>query len=53
MFKSVKCQNYESFNQCQCSPVYGCARMGYYANLNKEYGTFYLNTSKQSPFCLS
>ena len=52
-FTSVPCASYDSLNQCKCSPVYGCSKMGYSSIFNKEYGTFYLNTAKTEPFCIS
>jgi hypothetical protein len=39
--------NVENFEKgkCSCSAQYGCSSMGYYANLNKEEGDFFLDTN--------
>ena len=53
-FTSVPCDSYENFQKgkCKCSSTFGCASMGYKANLTTQEGTFYLDTNgKEGSLC--
>ncbi|CAF0802103.1 unnamed protein product [Brachionus calyciflorus] len=54
-FHSVPCDDYDGFakGRCKCDANLGCASMGFHAKPRFSQGTYYLDTNKKSPFCIS
>ena len=50
-FTAFHCSDYESFQNGKCFTKWNVGRMGHHSDVSKVYGSFYLETGSDQPYC--